>query len=334
MRSVREFLDDFLNQTILFGYDRIGFSVRKKLWDPCETESSMEGKVCLITGANSGLGRAAAFHIAKLGATVYLICRNPESGEATLRDIVGTTENQKIFLEVVDTSEPQWIQAFAQRFRLIETRLDILINNAGVLLNHREENSMGIEKTFATNTLGYFLMTHGMLPLLLQSKAARIINVSSGGMYGAKLQIEDPEFKKRVYNGVKAYAESKRAEVILSELWAHFLRSQNIFVSAMHPGWVDTKGIKTSLPMFHKMTKQILRTPEEGADTIIWLATSPQLQKDLSGLFWFDRKPRDTHRSSKTKPRIEEVHQLWDICYQYVNRDSPLNSTHWFPSTL
>ncbi|MBF0289488.1 MAG: SDR family NAD(P)-dependent oxidoreductase [SAR324 cluster bacterium] len=314
MRVIFEVMDDVLNKTVLFGYDRIGYAIRKKLWNDTETQVPMNDKVCVITGANSGLGKAASLHLARLGASVYLVCRNPESGEAARQEIMDLSGNTQVFLELVDMSEPQQIKAFAERFDPMENRLDILINNAGVLLNTRNENSEGIEKTFATNTLGYFLMTNWMLPYLQKSKAARIINVSSGGMYPAAVQLEDPQYLKRPYNGVNAYAESKRAEVILSEIWAHDLKENNIMVSAMHPGWADTRGVQNSLPTFHKITQTILRTPEQGADTIIWLAVNPHLTKQDSGKFWFDRKPRSIHRSRKTQHTNEQAQMLWDLC--------------------
>ncbi|MBF0278483.1 MAG: SDR family NAD(P)-dependent oxidoreductase [SAR324 cluster bacterium] len=313
MRVIRAWMDDLLNKTVIFGYDRIGYSVRKKLWSENERQVSMKDKVCLVTGANSGLGKVTSHHLAKLGATVFLICRNQNSGETTQRQIIQSTGNPNVFLEIVDMSEPRQIKEFAVRFRSYKTGLDRLINNAGVLLNQRQTNSEAIEMTFATNTMGYFLMTNLMIPHLLQSKGGRIVNVSSGGMYGAALQLADPLFKKRIYNGVKAYAESKRAEVVLSKIWANQLK-EKIFVASMHPGWADTVGIQNSLPTFRKITHSILRTPEQGADTIIWLTVNPNLEMRESGLFWFDRKPRPTHRSSRTHHNLHEAQDLWKLC--------------------
>ncbi|MBF0239389.1 MAG: SDR family NAD(P)-dependent oxidoreductase [SAR324 cluster bacterium] len=319
MRRFREFMDDFLNKTILFGYDRIGYNIRKKLWNEADTKTSMTDKVCVISGANSGLGRATCFHLANLGAVVYLVCRNSESGKLTQQKIIKSTGNPNIFLEIVDTSEPQQIKEFASRMHSRESRIDVLINNAGVLLNDRQENSEGLEKTFATNTLGYFLMTNLLLPLLQKSEAARVINVSSGGMYGASVQLEDPQYTKRPYNGVMAYAESKRAEVLLTELWAEQLKNKNIFVSSMHPGWADTKGVKNSLPTFRMIMQYFLRNAEQGADTIIWLAVNPNLKIEDTGLFWFDRKPRPINRSGKTQHTQEQALQLLKLCCELGN---------------
>ncbi len=323
MKTFFELMDEVLDKTVLFGYDRIGYSIRKQLWNETETQVSMTDKIAIITGANSGLGRATSLHLAQSGATLYLVCRNPKSGEMVRQDIIESSGNWKVFLEITDMSEPQQIKAFAKRFQSMESRLDILINNAGVLLNKRQENSEGLEKTFATNTLGYFLMTNLMLPHLLKSEAARIINVSSGGMYPVAVQLDDPQYHTRPYNGVTAYAESKRAEVILNEIWAHDLENQNVIVSAMHPGWADTKGVQNSLPTFRKMTQAILRTPEQGADTIIWLATNPHLTKQDSGQFWFDRKPRSIHRSLKTQHTREQAQKLWKLCCELGDWNGP-----------
>ncbi|MBF0350423.1 MAG: SDR family NAD(P)-dependent oxidoreductase [SAR324 cluster bacterium] len=316
MAGLRKTMDDVLNKTVIFGYDRVGYSVRKKLWNDADTQVSMKGKTVLVTGANSGLGKATSLHLAKLGARLYLICRNAESGKKAQHEIMNASDHSNIFLEIVDMSEPSQIREFAEQFRFKEPHLDILINNAGVLLNQREENSEGLEKTFATNTLGYFLMTNLLLPQLLQAKEARIINVSSGGMYATPLQLDDPQYQNRPYNGVMAYAESKRAEVILTELWAERLKDRNVIVSAMHPGWADTKGVQNSLPTFRKITKWVLRTSEQGADTIIWLAVAPHLTAQESGKFWFDRKARSIHRSDKTHHTPADTKRLWELCAQ------------------
>jgi hypothetical protein len=133
-------------------------------------------------------------------------------------------------------------------------------------------------------------------------------------MYAAKIHLDDLQFSQRRYNGVHAYAESKRAEVILTEIWARKLAGTTIFVSAMHPGWADTKAVKNSLPLFRTLTRPLLRTPEQGADTIVWLAVNPHLQSVDSGKFWFDRKIRPTHRLKNTHNTPEEIQQFWEIC--------------------
>lgn len=319
LRSLGNLVDDTLNQTVIFGYDRIGYYLRKPLWNPEEVNSNMKGKVCLITGANSGLGKATALHLAKLGAEVHLVCRNEQLGKKAQEEIQSVTDNSKIHLHLVDMSVQQQVEQFASRFKAEQLKLDVLVNNAGLLINQRETNEIGIEMSFAVNVLGYFLLTNLLLPLLQQSAPSRIINVSSGGMYTTGLNVTDAQFEKRKYDGVQAYAEHKRAEVIFTEIWAKQLQDSGVTVNAMHPGWADTKGVQRSLPTFRKMTQAILRDAAQGADTIIWLATNPNLTQKDSGKFWFDRKARTTYRSKKTKNTPSEIQQYWESCCELTN---------------
>lgn len=325
MRRFFETLDDVLNATVVFGYDRIGYRARQPLWDPSETKVSMKDKACVITGANSGLGKAASMRLAELGADVYMLCRNAQLGQEARDEIVEKTGSTSVIVDIVDMSSQQQIREYVKAFHQKSGQMDVLINNAGVLLNDRRESEDGIEMTFAVNTLGYFLLTNLSLPLLRQSSHARIINVSSGGMYTTKIHVDDLQFLQRPYNGMKAYAETKRAEVILTEIWARKLANTNIFVSAMHPGWADTKAVKNSLPLFRTITRPLLRTPEQGADTIIWLAINPSLEHADSGKFWFDRKIRPTHRFKKTQNTPEEIRQFWETCCALTDCRAPYN---------
>ena len=161
-------------------------------------------------------------------------------------------------------SSQQQIRHFADTFQKESNQLDILINNAGVLLNERQESEDGIEMTFAINTLGYFLLTNLLRPMLAKSPQGRIINVSSGGMYTAKIHVDDLQYEQRTYNGVQAYAETKRAEVILTQIWAQKVADTNIVVAAMHPGWANTKGVQDSLPLFQTVMRPLLRSSAQG----------------------------------------------------------------------
>jgi len=169
----------------------------------------------------------------------------------------------------------------------------VLINNAGALFNDRQATSEGLEKTFATDLLGGFYLTMHLKEALAASEASRIINVSSGGMYTQKIDVHDLENRFYPYNGAKAYARAKRGVVILTKIWAEQFKPLGITVNAMHPGWVDTPGIEKSLPGFHQLVNRIMRTPEQGADTIVWLAADRQAALS-TGLFWLDRRPHET----------------------------------------
>jgi NAD(P)-dependent dehydrogenase (short-subunit alcohol dehydrogenase family) len=132
-------------------------------------------------------------------------------------------------------------------------------------------------------------------------------------MYARKLDVEDLQFERKPYNGVTAYAQAKRAQVILTELWAEKLAGSGVTANAMHPGWVDTPGVQTSLPTFHRLSRKSLRTPEQGADTIIWLAAAKSVA-GVSGRFWFDRQERTTHLLSRTQSSARDRQRLWDEC--------------------
>ena len=189
----------------------------------------------------------------------------------------------------------------------------MLVNNAGAMLAKRTLSPDGIELTFATNVLGPFLLTNLLTPLLASSAPARIVNVSSGGMYTQRLRVEDLQSSHGEFDGPTAYARSKRAQVILTELWAQRLTGTGVVVHAMHPGWVDTPGLQSSLPRFYGATRRLLRTPQEGADTIVWLGAAPEPALS-SGRFWHDRRERPTHRVPWTRETPADRERLWAEC--------------------
>lgn len=315
----RDALDRFLDWTIFFSYNRIGYVLRNNLiWDASDLALSLVGKVVLVTGANAGLGFATALGLAQRGATVYLVCRNAAKGEQARAEIAAATRNPNIHLAVVDLSSLESVRGFVTQFSQTESRLDILINNAGVLLPKREVSVDGIELTFATNVLGGFLLTQQLLPLLRQSTPARIIHVSSGGMYARKLNVDDLQFERESYNGPLAYAQSKRAQVILNEHWAEHLAGSGVTSNCMHPGWADTPGLQSSLPGFRNLVQWTLRSSAEGADTILWLAVTNRVA-GRSGKFWFDRRARPTHRMAATRETQADRLRLWQACTALSN---------------
>jgi dehydrogenase/reductase SDR family protein 12 len=170
-----------------------------------------------------------------------------------------------------------------------------------------------MELTFATHVVGPHLLTRLLRGRLEQSSDARVVWVSSGGMYTRRLNLEDPDWKRRDFDGVIAYAETKRAQVVLAELWAEELGGSSVVVNAMHPGWADTPSVKSSLPRFHELTRNLLRTPAEGADTVVWLAACPRAC-EWSGRFFFDRKQRRTHLLPFTREAERERRALWKLC--------------------
>ena len=305
-------LDTVLDRTVVAGYTRVGYRMRRGTWSPAE-EQSMGGKVVLVTGATSGLGLAAAEGFARLGAAVRLLARSAERGERACATVVKRSGNSDVQVSLCDISDLQAVRHFAERFSAQASRLDVLVNNAGALAGERTLSVDGIELTFATNILGPFLLTNLLVPLLEKSKPARIINVSSGGMYTQRIHLDDLQMAHEGFDGPTAYARTKRAQVILTELWAERLRGTGVVVHAMHPGWADTPGLKSSLPRFYSLAKRLLRTPQEGADTIVWLGAAPEPARS-SGGFWHDRRQRPTHRVPWTKQTPEDRARLWAEC--------------------
>jgi NAD(P)-dependent dehydrogenase (short-subunit alcohol dehydrogenase family) len=244
---------------------------------------------------------------------VHLLARSEERGERARAEIFARSGNSDVRVNICDLSDLEAVRRFAECFNDEAARLDVLVNNAGAMLEERTLSIDGIELTFATNVLGPFLLTNMLIGLLEKSAPARIVNVSSGGMYTQKIDVQDLQSARGRFHGPAVYARTKRAQVILTELWAQRLKDSGIVVHAMHPGWVDTPGLASSLPRFHRATKWLLRTPTQGADTIVWLGAAPQ-PAYKSGGFWHDRRERPTHRLPKTRETPEDRQLLWAEC--------------------
>jgi dehydrogenase/reductase SDR family member 12 len=305
MTSTPSKLDSLLDSSILLGFSKVGAGIRRL---PA-VSTSMAGKRVVITGATGGIGKAAADALGRLEAEVVLVGRNPDKLDVAAADV--TRMGGTAITEVADLSLMADVMALAGRLASRFDRVDALINNVGILHPERQVTPEGLEATFATNLLGQFILTNHLAPTLAAAAhPARIITVSSGGMYTARLSADDLQ-STRSYRGSVAYARSKRAQVVLTEMWAERFASPRIVAHSMHPGWADTPGVGHSLPTFAKLTAPILRTPEQGADTIVWLAADPE-PAGSTGLFWHDRAPRPTHRLRSTGERPGERQRLWE----------------------
>lgn len=294
-------------------YTKGGYESASKLFRPQDLEVDISQKSFMITGANSGVGKSAAIAIAKLGGTVHIVCRSKERGEAALAEIKEVSGNQNVHLHQLDMSKPRDVFSFAHSFEESGKPLHVLVNNAGVLISEkvRQMTSDELELTFATNTLGTYILTKALVPVLSKAKDPRVITVTSGGMLTQKLDLSDLQFTKNACNfdGTMAYAQTKRQQVVMMEQFSKMFPS--IHFSSTHPGWADTPGVQTSIPDFYEKMKDRLRTSEQGADTMVWLAVALCVKDVPSGSFFQDRKAVSTHLPlAWTKYSPQESEQL------------------------
>lgn len=312
-------LDRLLDRSVVLSFDRTGFERHRRRFRAEDLDVDLTGKVALVTGATSGLGLATAKGLAARGATVHLLVRSAERGRVAADAVAGAAQAAgrppRVAVEDVDVSRLDSIAAFAARFDA--PAIDVLVHNAGVLPSSLERTPDGLERAWATNVAGPFALTCLLQAQLARAKDARLVTVSSGGMLTQRLDLELVEWKGRRFDGVVAYAQTKRAEVILSELWAEHFAGTAVTTSAMHPGWADTPGVQTSLPRFYTLTRAILRSPEQGADTVLWLAVAPHLAGQ-SGSFWFDRERASTHPLARTRETAEDRARLWTLVSDQV----------------
>ena len=272
--------------------------------------ADLRGRVCLVTGANSGIGKEAARGLLRLGARVVMLCRDAERGEAARAELAAATGNDALELAVVDLGSQRAIRDFARAFARRHPVLHVLVNNAGIWAERRRESGDGIELVWATNQLGYFLLTSLQLELLKRGAPARIVNVASGLARG--LDLDDVEFRRRRYSGISAYAQSKQANRMWTWALSRRLAGSGVTASAMHPGGVNTPlfrkggGLQSLLASFYMRFTGL--TPAEGADTIVWLAASPSLETKTGG-YWYQRREIPCRFRD---PETEE--RLWVVC--------------------
>ncbi|XP_034071711.1 DHRS-12_like_SDR_c-like domain-containing protein, partial [Gymnodraco acuticeps] len=242
-------------------FTRSAFLSASKSFVEKDLEASLAGRSFMITGANSGIGKATAMNIAKKGGTIHMVCRNKDKAEEARAEIVKETGNKEVFVHILDLSETKKVWEFAEGFKRKYKTLNVLINNAGAILSEREVNTEGLEKSFATNVLGVYILTKSLIPLLEKSPDPRVITVSSGGMLVQKLRTGNLQSERGHFDGTMVYAQHKRQQVVMTEQLA--TTHTNIHFSVMHPGWVDTPAVANAMPDFHRSMKESLRAPEQ-----------------------------------------------------------------------
>ncbi|MGO4257013.1 SDR family NAD(P)-dependent oxidoreductase [Marmoricola sp. RAF53] len=311
-------LDRLLDRSIVGGYTNIGYALRRGHWPADPAEGALAGRRALVTGAGSGLGEATALGLARLGATVHLLGRDPDRVRPAMARITDRLRQEGreavLHAEGCDVADLAQVHRFATAFaaRLAENgdALDVVVHNAGVLPSTRTTSPDGHELSLATHVLGPVLMTDLLAPALRRSATgARVILVSSGGMYTQPLPLADPEYRQGSYRGAVAYARSKRVQVEIVPHLAHHLEAENVSVHVMHPGWADTPGVAASLPAFRLLTRPFLRTSAQGADTIVWLAAAQP--PPPGGLLWHDRRPRPFSYTTATTATEADRDEIW-----------------------
>src|SRR5215204_7316937 len=251
----------------------------------------MGGKTVLITGGTSGIGKATAVALAAMGAHVVIVGRNPERGGAALEEIKAQGHGESVELMLADLAVQSEVRRLAEEFLERHDRLDVLVNNAGLVQSKRTETPDGIETTLATNHLAPFLLTNLLLETLEQSAPSRVITVSSEAQRWGNMDFEDLQ-SRRKYRGFPVYGMTKLANIMFTFELAERLKGSGVAANCLHPGPVGTnfgQNNRGPMALFFRTFKPFMRSPEQGADTLIWLASSPEVE-GVSGKYFSDRK--------------------------------------------
>jgi len=294
-RGLGRLLDAAIEVPVVTSFTRLGHDIRSRAagW---VAPGRMDGKVVVVTGASSGLGLVSAQRFTELGAEVVLLGRDRAKTEAARDTVAARTGSNAVQVAIADMGDLAAVRAAAAG---LPARIDVLVHNAGALTSDRRTSPQGLEQTVASQVVGPFLLTHLLLPALRAGGPGRVVTVSSGGMYASPLRVDDLQMDAG-YRGTEQYARAKRAQVTLNEMWAQRVPANEVVFHAMHPGWADTPGVEASLPTFRKVVGPLLRTPEQGADTIVWLGAAPE-PAQASGGFWLDRQRRSIHKLPTTR---------------------------------
>lgn len=325
---IADAVDALLEAPVAPSFTRIGYDVRSVLerWKPLASYD-LRGRVMLLTGATSGLGLAAAEALARAGATLILLGRDAAKTERVRADLARRTHNDRLSAVIADMGDLAAVRRAADEVLASHDVLHVLAHNAGALHATRRNAPDGTEETVASQVLGPFLLTGLLMARLRASAPARVLTMSSGGMYATGLTVDDLEMSDD-YSGTEQYARAKRAQVTLNEMWAERFAASGVVFHALHPGWALTPGVETSLPTFRRIVGPLLRTPEQGADTLVWLAADDGEPLATNGRFWLDRRVRAIHKLPTTRrtDTAERRAALWDWCVKRTGLDPAVSS--------
>lgn len=277
---------------------------------------ALQGKLCLVTGANSGIGKATAFGLARMGATVILACRNAERAEAARQNITSQSRNQGVSVALVDLSSLDSVRSFANAFQQKHSRLDVLVNNAGIYSRKLVLTEDGFESAFQINHLGHFLLTNLLLERLKAGAPSRIVNVTSAAHWAGHINFKDLS-DRRPHKGWSAYSESKLANVLFTYELARRLEGVGVTANCVHPGTVRTNFARNNggiIGLGVKLIGPFMLSPEEGARTVIWLASAPELEQ-VTGKYF---EKQSEKRSSRESYDLEVARRLWDVSSELV----------------
>lgn len=272
----------------LVSFSAIGYRARAATWPALAADFS--GQTWVVSGASGGIGRAVTTEAARRGATVIALARSA----ARLAELA-TAAPGRIIPVRADLALVRDTRRAVGEIRATGRKVDVLVNNVGVLLDELTTTTEGFETSYATNLLNHFVLTEGLLGADVFAPGAAIVSMSSGGMYNAPLTLDYMGLKDpKSYRGVYAYAVHKRGQAELTKYWHARHAAGGLHFYVMHPGWADTDGVKTAMPNFRRRLRSVLRNSAQGADTAIWLAATRPATPGPEA-FWFDRAPRPAH---------------------------------------
>ena len=329
-------IDQILEASVVGSFTAAGIRMRRRVgrgvgaFGPLPSQA---GRTVLVTGATSGIGLEVARGFAGLGAHVHLVGRDLERAERA-RELVAAAGDPAAQVHLVDLSDPGAVRSLAGQILSRHDSLDALVHAAGNILPSFQLGPGGVEATLAVHVLAPFLLVEMLIPALAKARPrpggdrGRVVIVTSGGMYTQRFNLANLQATRSDYRGTVAYARAKRAQMVLTWAFAQQLEAIGATAHAVHPGWVDTPGLRSGLPGFARRLGPWLRRPDEGAEGVIWVATAPGPAK-RSGELWFDHRPRSVHRLPWTWTRTSRWYQAQTLLNWCASQPGWSPQRHW-----